>query len=71
MEKEPKEKNITKEEAKAIIGASMQKMAVRGANDRELSDSKKILENLEKNEITPQEAVDKVLEIEASKQDYR
>lgn len=67
---EPKDKPLSKDEAKIEVSAAFQRMATMGANNYEPGAIKDILKKLEAGEIEPNEAVQKALEMEASKQDY-
>ena len=60
-----------KEEANDFIFHILYKMAVRGANDTEYVDIRKILEDLDSDNIIPKEAKRRASELEGAKQDYR
>ncbi len=66
QEKEP----LTKEQARDEIMFIRQQVYLMAANDSELPEINRILEELEANKIDPNDAVEKVYQIKNSKQDY-
>jgi len=63
-------KEITVTEAVAFIENIRNQIAVMGANDSEMDDLNQIRSAMESEKISPQEAMNKALEIKNSKQDY-
>ncbi len=60
-----------KEAAKNHIGLMMQECSVMGTNDSELPALQKLLARLDKNEVSPEEAMAHATSIRYSKQEYR
>ncbi len=67
---EMKNKPISKEEAITEVGLIRQNVHTMGANDYEIPALRHILEDLEKGEIEPEQAIKQAQEIMYSKQDY-
>lgn len=72
IETAPPEKEIelNKEQAEATVREIWQQAYAMGANDSEYGAFKDILDDLESEKITPQQAVERARGILGSKQDY-